>query len=192
MCIYIGVYIYVCIYVEWCIQVYGHMYISVYICAYVYIYIYGGRVGYFIISNYFHCIRNRIITGGMIFGITLWWLKVKQPRYALLLVTVRWYLKGVSPWALSVGLGVYLMGVTSSRRVPGVRFLCFGSLSGSRPSIACLLPGLLLVMLAIIQWISHWREKTPFERSERVFFPDMGNPLTVLPSLSSVWGCCNC
>ena len=32
---------------------------------------------------------------------------------------------------------------------------------------------------ANIQWISHWWEKTPFERSESVFFPEMGNPLDI-------------
>ena len=53
--------------------VYTYMNICIYIYTYVRMSIYM-EVGFgcFIIYYYFHCIRNRIITGGMIFGITLW------------------------------------------------------------------------------------------------------------------------
>ena len=37
--------------------------------------------------------------------------------------------------------------------------------------------------VANTQWVSHRRQKTPFERSERVFSTQMGNPLRICPNL---------
>ena len=99
-----------------------YIYIYIYIHKFIwkYSWMWGLDVFYFH-SLSFHCEwyyhrRYEI-------GLLLWWLLVKQPRYAWLLITAGWYLKGVPSWALSVGLGG-VNGSSSPRRVPGVMFLC--------------------------------------------------------------------